>query len=149
MLHTANFAPMRYLIRSTLTVCLLATLWAMTFAPSPSAGARLGEGDAGGGIVHAFGIGHAHADDDDAGWRDLHQEVEQGRLVGLPSVLDWLEAHYIGQVVEVELEREDGAPVYEIEMIGPEGQVVEFEFDAVNGELIGIEGVGIKEMQRR
>ncbi|MGC3873638.1 PepSY domain-containing protein [Halomonas sp. GXIMD04776] len=85
------------------------------------------------------------ADDD---WRGLHDEVQSGRLVALSPVLDWLEAHYIGEVVEVELERDDGKTLYEVEMIGPQGQLVEFEFDATNGELIGIEGVNIDAMQR-
>lgn len=89
----------------------------------------------------------AQADDDD--WRDLHGEVRAGRLVALPSVLDWLEANYRGEVLEVELERDDDLTVYEVEMLGPQGQLVEFEFDAGNGELIGIEGVNIEGMKRR
>ena len=88
----------------------------------------------------------ALADDD---WRDLHDEVEAGRLVALSVVLDWLEAHYVGEVLEAELERDDGEILYEVEMIGPRGQVVEFEFDAASGELIGIEGVDIDAMRRR
>lgn len=88
----------------------------------------------------------ARADDD---WRDLHDEVRAGRLVALPSVLDWLEARYRGEVLEVELERDDGLTVYEIEMLGPQGQLVEFEFDATSGELIGIEGVDIEGMTRQ
>lgn len=85
------------------------------------------------------------ADDD---WRNLHREVEAGRIKSLPSVLSELEKKYIGQVVEVEFEREDGVPVYEIEMMGPDGQIVEFEVDAASGELIGIEGRNIKGMER-
>ncbi|TDX31423.1 putative membrane protein YkoI [Modicisalibacter xianhensis] len=88
----------------------------------------------------------ARADDED--WRDLHDQVQAGRLVSLPSVLDWLEARYEGTVLETELERDDGRAIYEIEMLGPQGQMVEFEFDASNGELLGIEGVNIEGMRR-
>lgn len=88
------------------------------------------------------------ADDADDSWRDLHRQVQQGELVALTEILDWLEAHYEGQVLEMELERDDGQVVYEIEMIGPQGQLVEFEFDARNGELIGMEGVNIGAMER-
>ena len=84
----------------------------------------------------------------DSDWRSLHGDVQAGKLVSLGSVLDWLDRHYIGSVIEVELERDDGRALYEIEMIGPQGQLVEFEFDAVNGELISIEGVGIQGMTR-
>lgn len=82
-------------------------------------------------------------------WRSLHDDVQAGRLVSLGSVLDWLDKHYIGNVIEVELDRDDGKVIYEIEMVGPQGQVVEFEFDAASGELIGIEGVNINGMKRR
>ena len=87
----------------------------------------------------------ARADDD---WRSLHDDVRAGRLVSLGSVLDWLEQHYVGNVIEVELDRDDGKVYYEIEMVGPHGQVVEFEFDAATGELVGIEGVNINGMKR-
>ncbi|SDL37151.1 Uncharacterized membrane protein YkoI [Modicisalibacter muralis] len=89
----------------------------------------------------------AYSDDDD--WRDLHEEVRAGRFVSLPSVLDWLEARYRGQVLGVELERNDGLALYEVEMIGPQGQLVEFVFDAASGELVGIDGVNIEGMKRQ
>ncbi|WP_232090589.1 PepSY domain-containing protein [Billgrantia diversa] len=85
----------------------------------------------------------------DEHWRDLHEAVRSGRLVALPEILDWLEARYAGQVLEVELERDDGRVTYEVEMLGPQGQVVEFEFDAESGELIGMEGVNIDGMRRK
>lgn len=94
----------------------------------------------------SLGVGDAMADDD---WRNLHQEVHEGRLVALPTLLDWLDERYDGQVLEVELEREDGLAIYEIEMVGAQGQVVEFEFDGRNGELKAIEGVGIDAMRRQ
>lgn len=84
----------------------------------------------------------------DEAWNDLHKAVRQGHVVALPEILDWLEAHYVGQVLEVELERDDGHLTYEVEMLGPQGQVVEFEFDAASGELIGMEGVNINGMRR-
>ncbi|MFY0991179.1 PepSY domain-containing protein [Halomonas sp. C05BenzN] len=88
----------------------------------------------------------AEGDDD---WQDLHERVSRGELVPMTTILDWLEVHYEGQVLEVELEREEGRLVYEVEMLGLRGQRVEFEFDAASGEIIGIEGVGIDDMRRR
>ncbi len=81
-------------------------------------------------------------------WRDLHQEVKEGHLVGIDEVMDWLEARYDGQILEVELEQDDGLIEYEVEMIGPQGQVVEFEFDATSGELLSVEGVNIEAMKK-
>lgn len=85
----------------------------------------------------------------DEHWRNLHKEVEAGRIKSLSSVLSDLEKDYIGQIIEVEFEQEDGRAIYEIEMIGPGGQVVEFEVDAINGKIIGIEGRNIKGMERQ
>ncbi|MGE4533591.1 PepSY domain-containing protein [Halomonas sp.] len=82
-------------------------------------------------------------------WQTLHEAVREERVVALPEILDWLEARYAGQVLEVELERDNGRLVYEIEMLGPQGQKVEFEFDAESGELIGMEGVRIDAMRRK
>ncbi|WP_306462092.1 PepSY domain-containing protein [Halomonas borealis] len=100
-------------------------------------------------LATTLGGAAAQADDGDTpAWRALHEAVRDGRVVPLPAVLDWLQAHYRGQVLEVELGDEDGGRRYEIEMLGPEGQLVEFEFDAANGELMEIEGVNIEGMRR-
>lgn len=81
-------------------------------------------------------------------WEGLHQQVRQGEAVELESLLDWLDMHYVGDVIEVEVERDDGRIEYEIKMLGPQGQVVEFEFDGRNGKLLQIEGARINDMQR-
>ncbi len=44
-----------------------------------------------------------------------------------------------GEVEEVELERENGARVYEIEIVTAENAEFEIEIDAVTGEIIEIE----------
>ncbi|MBP5980771.1 MAG: hypothetical protein KA748_11245 [Halomonas sp.] len=84
----------------------------------------------------------------DQHWEALHGEVRRGDVVSLESILDWLDAHYMGEVLEVEVEREKGAVEYEIKMLGPQNQVVEFEFDGHSGQLMSIEGVRINEMRR-
>lgn len=84
----------------------------------------------------------------DQSWEPLHGEVRRGEVVSLDTILDWLEAHYVGEVLEVEVEREAGQIEYEIKLLGPQGQVVEFEFDGHNGQLMSIEGVRINDMRR-
>lgn len=85
----------------------------------------------------------------DQHWEALHNEVRRGEVVSLESILDWLEANYRGEVLEVEVEREDGLVEYEIKLLGDQGQVVEFEFDGRSGQLMKIEGVRINEMRRQ
>lgn len=86
--------------------------------------------------------------DDDDDWRELHEEVRAGRIKPLSEILDNLSRDYIGQVIDVDIDDDDGERVYEIELLGPQGQVVEFEVNAVTGELIGIEGRDINGMKR-
>lgn len=85
----------------------------------------------------------------DQHWEALHNEVQRGEVVPLETILDWLEANYRGEVLEVEVEREDGLVEYEIKLLGSQGQVVEFEFDGHSGQLMKIEGVRINEMRRQ
>lgn len=84
----------------------------------------------------------------DQPWQALHGEVGRGDVVPLETILDWLEVHYMGDILEIEIDRDDGLVEYEIKMLGPQGQVVEFEFDGHSGQLMKIEGVRIREMQR-
>jgi len=88
----------------------------------------------------------AIADDD---WRKLHKEVQAGRIKPLSDILDSLAKDWVGQVVDVDYEQKRGRQIYEIELLGSEGQVVEFEIDAATGELIGIEGSNINAMKRK
>jgi uncharacterized membrane protein YkoI len=76
--------------------------------------------------------------------------VEAGRFVRVTSILEWLEHHYFGHVLEVELDpAEDDEPAtYEIEWLTPQGHVIEFEFDAHTGKLLETEGRGLDEARR-
>jgi len=86
------------------------------------------------------------SDDDD--WRRLHEDVQAGKIKPLNEILASLNTRYDGQVIDVDLEDENGVIIYEIELLGPQGQVVEFEVNAATGELIGIEGSNIRGMTR-
>lgn len=85
---------------------------------------------------------------DDAEWRELHEQVKAGELLPLSQILERVRRDYKGDVIEVELEDENGARLYEIELLGPDGQVVEFLLDAATGEMMGMEGTGIDAMRR-
>jgi uncharacterized membrane protein YkoI len=83
------------------------------------------------------------------------EAVGAGTFVPVDTLLDWIEARYLGRVIEVELEDEeeeeagdDEPPTYEIEWLTPQQRVIEFEFDARTGQLLEIEGRGIEEALR-
>ncbi|MDR5875101.1 PepSY domain-containing protein [Halomonas sp. CUBES01] len=100
---------------------------------------------AGGVVVLCLAAGQAASD---SSWESLHGDVSRGDVVPLETILDWLEAHYIGEVLEVEVEREGSYVEYEIKLLGPQNQVVEFEFDGQTGQLMKMEGVRINDMRR-
>jgi len=96
-------------------------------------------------------IGFAAAAGEDHDIARAREGVRQGIYVPLEQVLDWVEAHYRGRLLEVEFEEEDeddgesDPPTYEIEWLTPAGHVIELEFDARDGQLIEIEGRGGEE----
>ena len=64
------------------------------------------------------------------------EAVKAGQVVPLRTVLERLEREHPGQVLDVELEREDGRWIYEIKLLQPGGQRVKLKLDARSAELI-------------
>lgn len=89
-----------------------------------------------------------HALCDSERWRSLHDEVAAGRVISLSELLDSLERDWLGQVVEVELEETHGELIYEVEMLGPQGQMARFTVRASDGSLREVRGVNLETMRR-
>lgn len=68
----------------------------------------------------------------------------RGDALPLGSILAIVEREIGGRVIEVELEREDGALRYELEVLLPDGRVVELEIDARTGTLVKAEGTRLE-----
>jgi len=60
----------------------------------------------------------------------------RGEVRPLAQILETVTAEIPGEVVEVELEREHGAWVYELKVIAPDGHVLEVLVDAASGALL-------------
>jgi uncharacterized membrane protein YkoI len=88
----------------------------------------------------------AHADDDHVRARRAH---EAGEIVSLEKILGAVAASFTGQVVEVELERDDGRWEYEIELLTREGNVIELTYDAATGKLRDAEGAGVDAARKK
>ncbi|MFC3228193.1 PepSY domain-containing protein [Marinibaculum pumilum] len=66
--------------------------------------------------------------------------LEAGEILPLPAILDRVQYEFIGQVLEVELERKDGRWLYEINLLAPDGQVLRLHYDARTTALVGAHG---------
>lgn len=81
---------------------------------------------------------HARDDDQDRALR----AVQAGQVMPLPQVLDRLVRTHPGQVLDVELEDQRGAWVYEIRLLQPDGRRVKLDVDARSGEVLRARGHG-------
>lgn len=75
--------------------------------------------------------------------------VQSGELLPLRTVLDTVGRDFVGRVLDVELEEEDGAAVYEIELLAPGGRKIELVYDARSGRLIKAKGRHLESARRR
>jgi len=77
---------------------------------------------------------------DDARDHDrARRALEAGEILPLAEILAVAEATRPGRVIEVELERDDGRWIYELELVSPEGRLYEMEIDAATGTVLEVE----------
>lgn len=64
------------------------------------------------------------------------QALQSGQVLPLRTVLERLERHAPGQVLEVELENESGQWVYEVKVLQSDGRVVKLLLDARDARVL-------------
>lgn len=86
------------------------------------------------GLLHggASRAGDAHDHD------RARQALESGEILPLRTILERVERDYPGQVMEVDLEREDARWRYEIKVLRSDGALVKLVFDARDGKRLGV-----------
>lgn len=65
------------------------------------------------------------------------QAVQAGQVLPLRTVLERLAREHPGQVLEVELEQDDGLWIYEVKVLQAGGQLVKLKLDARTAALLG------------
>ena len=79
----------------------------------------------------------ALADDDD---HDLARgALAAGEILPLSAIIDVATSLRPGRVIEIDLERDDGRWIYELELLTPQGQIYEFEIDAASGAVLDLD----------
>ncbi len=66
--------------------------------------------------------------------------LEAGEILPLGTIIHRLERTYPGQIIEVELERDDGVWVYEIKLLRDNGSLLKLKVDARDAALLGVKG---------
>jgi uncharacterized membrane protein YkoI len=65
--------------------------------------------------------------------------LSEGRIKPLSDIVAAVNAKVPGEMLEVELELEDGSYVYELKLLRPDGRVQEVEADAATAKILKIE----------
>lgn len=72
--------------------------------------------------------------------RDDHERaraaVQAGEMLPLPALLERLQRTHPGQVLELELEREDGRWIYEVKLLQADGQLLKLAVDAHTAQVL-------------
>lgn len=88
-------------------------------------------------------LGVAKADDGDH--ERARKAVEAGEVLPLRELLARVEADHPGQIMELELERDDGMWLYEIKILQTGGVLIKLEVDARDGRVLAIKGQSRKD----
>ena len=91
-----------------------------------------------GGLATAMAPLAAARDHDDQ--ERARAALAAGEIRPLAEILAEVERRYLGRVIEVELDREEGRWVYEIKLLPPSGRVFELEVDAATAALLRSKG---------
>lgn len=62
--------------------------------------------------------------------------VQAGEILPLQTLLERVQRTHPGQVLELELERDDGRWIYELKLLQAGGQLLKLEVDAATGEVL-------------
>ena len=73
---------------------------------------------------------------EELGQAEIRELVRQGEILPLETILVQFPPKEYGKLLDLEVEREHGTVVYEIEFLRSDGRIVEIEVDARNGKIL-------------
>ncbi len=73
---------------------------------------------------------------DDVDYKMARDLRKAGKIVAVEKLLEDARRRRVGTLLEIELEVKNGRYLYEIEILGDEGVVFEYYYDAQTGQLI-------------
>ncbi len=67
---------------------------------------------------------------------EIRKLVERGELLSLESILLLYPEEEYGKLLDLEVEYDDGRIIYEMEFLRADGQIIEIEVDARDGQML-------------
>ena len=86
-------------------------------------------------LLASVGTAQARDHNDDDHER-AHRAVQAGEVMPLEQVLPRIAKEHPGQVLKIELEREDGLWTYEVKLLRADGQLVKLLLDARTAKVL-------------
>lgn len=77
---------------------------------------------------------HSSSHDDDLSPKEVRELLQAGEIQPLLTLI--AQHNFDGNLLDAELEREDGRLIYELEFLNEQGEVWEYEVDAASGEIL-------------
>lgn len=71
---------------------------------------------------------------------DARRERDAGRIMPLREILARISPRFPGELIDVELEREDGYWIYDLTLIGRDHHKLEIRVDARNARVLRVRG---------
>lgn len=75
--------------------------------------------------------------------------VQSGEILPLSRILETVSSQYAGDVIGVELDRDDGIWQYEVKLLLPGGSVAKLKYDARTATLLKAKGRGLEDARRK
>jgi len=107
--------------------------WAQGSGTSSSTSTSTSSSTNGKTVTHSSSSHNSHRDQDDA-----RAALRQGKVMPLTAILEIAFKREKGTVLEVELETENGALTYEIELLSDSGRKVRMWINARTGEVLKV-----------
>ncbi|MCY0147500.1 PepSY domain-containing protein [Hoeflea sp. G2-23] len=108
----------RYALPMKISLCLLLPILALSAAPA---------------------LADEHNEKNEQHERaDMNEAIRRGEIMTLSDILEKVKPLIDGRIVEIEFEREDGMPIYEIYILNDDGRRLEYEIDARTAEILSL-----------
>ncbi len=113
--------------------------------PGTSASSHAGSHRAAGASGAGVGAGRARDKDADRARAAVHS----GEILPLSRILDTVSSQYAGDVIGVDLDRDDGVWQYEVKLLLPGGSVAKLKYDARTATLLRAKGRRLEDARRK